>query len=212
MLRAPSTLPRFFLQLGVVLICGVSLPGCRKDNAAIEIMQPPAAPSVLPKHWALPNFALTERSGQTIRLADLAGKVWVADFFYTTCPGPCPMLTSRFSDVQKALGAEPDVRLVSISVDPEKDTTEVLKTYAERFKAGEHWLFLTGKKDDIYSLARDGFKLPVADAATEGAPITHTTRLILLDKTGTVRGFYEGATESGVQEVVRDVRRLLEEK
>jgi protein SCO1/2 len=176
------------------------------------MLQPPAAPAVLPKHWTLPEFALTERSGQTIHLAGLAGKVWVADFFYTTCPGPCPMLTSRFSDVQKALGAEPEVRLVSISVDPEKDTTEVLKIYAERLKASGRWLFLTGKKDDIYALARDGFKLPLVEATAEGAPITHTTRLILVDKTGTVRGFSEATTESGVQDVVRDIRRLLEEK
>ena len=164
------------------------------------------------KYWTLPDFALTERGGRTIHLADLAGKVWVADFFYSTCPGPCPMLTSRFSVVQTALGAEPDVRLVSISVDPEKDTVEVLKTYAERFKAGDHWLFLTGRKEDIHTLARDGFKLPIAEATAEGAPITHTTRLILVDKTGSVRGFYEGATESGVQEVIRDIWRLLEEK
>jgi protein SCO1/2 len=195
----------------VLLGAALFLGGCKKQEA-IEMLQQPAASAVLQKYWTLPDFALTERSGQTIRLADFAGKVWVADFFYTTCPGPCPMLTSRFSEVQKALGTEPDVRLVSISVDPEKDTTEVLKAYAERFKAGEHWLFLTGKKDDIYSLARDGFKLPLADATAEGAPIIHTTRLILVDKTGTVRGFYEGATESGVQEVVRDIRRLLDEK
>jgi protein SCO1/2 len=198
--------------LSVVLLgAALFLGGCKKPEA-IEMLQQPAASADLQKYWTLPEFALTERSGQTVRLADFAGKVWVADFFYTTCPGPCPMLTSRFSDVQKALGTEPDVRLVSISVDPEKDTTEVLKAYAERFKAGEHWLFLTGKKDDISSLARDGFKLPLADATAEGAPIIHTTRLILVDKTGTVRGFYEGATESGVQEVVRDIRRLLEEK
>lgn len=185
---------------------------CQKREAAFEIMQPPSTPSVLAKYWPLPDFTLTERSGQTLGLSSFAGKVWVADFFYTTCPGPCPMLTSRLSDVQKALGEEPDVRLVSISVDPEKDTPDVLKLYAERFKASERWLFFTGKKDAIYSLARDGFKLPIAEATAEGAPITHTTRLILVDKTGTVRGFYEGGNEAGVQELIRDIRRLLAEK
>ncbi len=198
--------------LAVVLLGAATLLGGCKKRDAIEMIQPPAVSTALPKHWTLPEFALTERSGQTVHLSDLAGKVWVADFFYTTCPGPCPMLTSRFSDVQKALGAEPEVRLVSISVDPEKDTTEVLKAYAERFKAGERWLFLTGRKDNVFSLARDGFKLPVAEATVEGAPIIHTTRLILVDKAGNVRGFYEGATEVGVQEVIRDIRRLLKEK
>jgi protein SCO1/2 len=194
--------------VGVVLL----MAACQKRDAAFEMLQPPSTPLVLAKHWTLPDFVLTERNGEALRLADLAGKIWVADFFYTTCPGPCPMLTSRFSEVQKALGNEPDVRLVSISVDPEKDTPAVLKMYAERFKASDRWLFLTGNKDAIYSLARDGFKLPIADAPTEGGMITHTTRLILVDRTGTVRGFYEGGNEAGVQELIRDIRRLLGEK
>jgi protein SCO1 len=195
--------------LGAALLLG----GCKKkDGAAFEMVVPPPTPTELAKHWTLPDFALTERSGQTLRLADLAGKVWVADFFYTTCPGPCPMLSSRLSDVQKALGDEAGARLVSISVDPEKDTPDVLKLYAERFKAGEHWYFLTGQKDAIYALARDAFKLPVADAPPEGGLITHSTRLVLVDKTGTVRGFYEGADETGVQQLIRDIRRLLDEK
>ena len=196
------------LLLGAALLVG----GCKKNDAAFEMLQVPATPAPLAKHWPLPDFALTERSGQPLRLADPAGKVWVADFFYTTCPGPCSMLSSRLSDVQKALGEEPGARLVSISVDPEKDTPEVLKIYAEKFKASERWFFCTGPKDAIYSLARDGFKLPIADAPAEGGMIAHSTRLILVDQTGHVRGFYEGGTESSVGALVRDIRRLLEEK
>jgi len=191
------------------------LTGCgKKVDSPVEILSPPAssAPATLSKYWSLPDFSLTERSGQTVRLADFAGKVWVADFFYTTCPGPCPMLSSRLSGVQKSLGNEPGVRLVSISVDPDKDTPEVLKTYAEKFKAGERWLFLTGQRDAIYSLARDGFKLPIAEAPAAGGLITHSTRLMLVDKTGFLRGFYEGADEAGVENLVRDIKRLLEEK
>ena len=202
-----STHPCLAALLGIALLLGA----CRKEEAAFEMLPAPT-PAALPKHWTLPDFALTERTGQTVRLADLAGKVWVADFFYTTCPGPCPMLSSRLSDVQRALGDEPGVRLVSISVDPVKDTPEMLKVYAGRFKAGEHWFFLTGEKSAIYSLARDGFKLPIADAPTEGGMIIHSTRLILVDKTGTVRGFYETGAETGVQDLVRDIHRLLEEK
>lgn len=171
---------------------------------------PPNAP--LAQHFALPDFDLVERSGQPLRRADLGGKVWIADFFYSTCPGPCPMLSSRLSDVQKALGNAPEVRLVSISVDPEKDTPEVLKLYAQRFQASERWLFATGDKAHIYALARDGFKLPIADAPAEGGVITHSTRLVLVDRSGTVRGFYDGGTESSVGEIVRDVGKLLEER
>ena len=174
-----------------VIVCClvVALAGCRKSEDAFEMMQPPTTPAALQKHWHVPDFALTERSGQTVRQADFAGKVWVADFFYTTCPGPCPMMTSRLSDVQKELGTEPDLRLVSITIDPEKDTPAVLKLYAEKFQATDRWFFLTGDKAAIYTLARDGFKLPIAEPAEPGGPIIHSTRLILIDQAGTVRGF-----------------------
>lgn len=196
-----------FAVLGLALL----VAGCEKRDA-VEMLQPPETPASLQKYWTLPDFTLTERNGRPLRLGDLAGKVWVADFFYTTCPGPCPLVTSHVSEVQKALGSNPDVRLVSISVDPAKDTADVLKAYAERYAAGPNWLFCTGEKGAIYTLAHDGFKLPMAEGTPEGGPITHTTRLVLVDKTGTVRGFYEGTTEDGVQALVRDARRLFEEK
>jgi len=198
------------------LLCAVLIAtvvgGCRKAPELTVEMSTSAPNAPLAKHFSLPDFDLIERSGQPLRRADLAGKVWVADFFYSTCPGPCPMLSSRLSDVQKTLGDAPDVRLVSISVDPEKDTPEVLKLYAQRFQASERWLFATGDKAHIYALARHGFKLPVADAPAEGGMIIHSTRLVLVDRTGTVRGFYEGGTEGSVGELVRDIRKLLEEK
>ena len=186
------------------------LPGCKKGDA-IEMLNAPPTPS-LQKYWPLPDFTLTERAGRTIGLADLKGKVWVADFIYTTCPGPCPMLSTRMSDLQKALGDQSDVRFVSISTDPENDTPDVLKEYAERFKAGDHWLFLTGKKDALYTLAREGFKLPIAEATPGGAAIVHSTRLILVDKQGVVRGLYDGLAEGGAQNLPADIHRLLDEK
>ena len=193
--------------LGVTVL----FAACEKRDA-IEMLQPPSTPATLQKYWTIPDFTLTAQNGQPLRSSDLAGKAWVADFFYTTCPGPCPLVTSHVGEVRKELGPTPEVRFVSISVDPEKDTPEVLKAYAERFKAGENWFFCTGEKDAIYKLAHDGFKLPIAEGTPEGGPITHTTRLILVDKTGAVRGFYEGTTTDGVRDLVRDIRRLLDEK
>ena len=113
----------------------------------------------LPKMWEVTDFTLTERSGQPLSFADLKGKVWVADLFYTTCPGPCPMLTSRLSDVQKAVGDLADVRLVSVSSDPEKDTPAILRQYAQKFGAKDHWFFLTGAKAEIYRFANEGLSL-----------------------------------------------------
>jgi protein SCO1/2 len=202
-----STRLSSFTLLGAALL----LVACQKREA-IELLQPPTTPATLQKYWALPDFALTTQSGQPLHLGDLAGKVWVADFFYTTCPGPCPMVTSHFADVQKQLGPAADVRFVSISVDPEKDTTDALKAYAQRFKAGEDWFFCTGDKDAINKLAHDGFKLPIAEGTPESGPVTHSTRLILVDRSGTVRGFYDGTTADGVRDLARNIRKLLEEK
>lgn len=188
------------------------LAACGRQPDAVVILQPQATPASLQKYWTVPDFSLTERSGKALSLADLSGKVWVADFFYTTCPGPCPALQSRFTEVQKALGPLPDVRFLSITVDPQKDTPEVLDVYAKRFQAGPQWSFCTGERDAIFKLAHDGFKLPIADGTPESGPVTHTTRLVLVDRTGTVRGFYEGSTEDGVKNIVADIHRLLEEK
>jgi protein SCO1/2 len=195
----------------LALVALLFLGGCKKGDP-IEMLGPPPTPQALQKYWTLPGFSLTERSGQTVGLSDLAGKVWVADFIYTTCPGPCPVLTSHLAELQKAVGGEPDVRLVSISTDPEHDTPAVLKAYAEQYKAGPRWLFLTGNKDAIYSLARDGFKLPIAPATSNGQAIVHSTRVALVDKTGAVRGFYDGVGDLASEGLVADIHRLLEEK
>jgi protein SCO1/2 len=163
-------------------------------------------------YWPVTAFSLTERSERTVTLADLKGKVWVADLFYSTCPGPCPMLSSRLSEVQKAVGNDDRVRLVSISTDPEKDTPAVLRQYAEKFQASERWLFLTGSKSAIRDLALHGFKLPFAETPGTPEPIIHSTRLILVDQTGAIRGLYEGAGDEGPERLVRDLRRLLDSK
>lgn len=195
-------------------LLGLALTGCNRTDSPFEVMQPPpgseAAPE-LPKHWALPDFTLIERSGRTHSLADLRGKVWVADFFYTTCPGPCPMMSSRLSALQEKLSVAADVRLVSISTDPAKDTPEVLGKYAERFKAGANWLFFTGEKEVIFELANKGFKLSVTEERNNPEPITHSTKLVLVDREGFVRGFYEGLGEDHTTRLLADIERLRRE-
>jgi cytochrome oxidase Cu insertion factor (SCO1/SenC/PrrC family) len=118
----------------------------------------------------LPDFRLLERSGQLFGLSDLRGKVWVANLFFTHCTDTCPLKTAEMAQLQVAFASEPDFRLVSISVDPERDTPQVLARYAEQNGAGpERWLFLTGHKETIHRLAREGFKL-----GAEAAPMDRT--------------------------------------
>ncbi len=122
----------------------------------------------LPVYSVLPDFRLLERSGQPFGLSDLRGKVWVANLFFAHCTDACPLETAEMARLQAEFAGEPDLRLVSISVDPERDTPEVLARYADRKGADpERWLFLTGHKETIHRLAREGFKLGVEDALTE---------------------------------------------
>ncbi|HEV7866578.1 MAG TPA: SCO family protein [Chthoniobacteraceae bacterium] len=196
------------LALIFLLSAGAIVTGCQRRTVAESL---PATPAQLSQQfWAVPDFSLTERTGSTITAASLKGKVWVADFFYTTCPGPCPMLSSRLSDIQRLIGPDERVRLVSISTDPEKDTPEVLQQYAERFQASDRWLFLTGDKAQIFDLGIRGFKLPIVEDRSAAEPITHSTRLILIDQSGAIRGFYEGVGEEGPERIVGDIRRLLD--
>jgi cytochrome oxidase Cu insertion factor (SCO1/SenC/PrrC family) len=114
----------------------------------------------------VPDFVLRERSGQPVTKADLLGKVWIVNFIFTQCVEECPLATSRMARLQEAFAAEADVRLVSITVDPEHDTPEVLREYAESFDAhSQRWLFLTGEKERIHRLAREGFRLGVLEAS-----------------------------------------------
>lgn len=118
----------------------------------------------LPVLAQLPPFSLTERSGAPLSQADLAGKVWVADFIFTSCTAECPLMSAELQKLQAAFASSPELRLVSFSVDPETDTPAVLRDYASKYGAdAKKWLFATGDRDSLYKLAIDGFKLPVQD-------------------------------------------------
>jgi protein SCO1/2 len=164
----------------------------------------------LPVYGALPDFELTERSGEGVNLETLRGKVWVADFIFTHCAGPCPLLSSRMSGLQKAVQDLDGVRLVSFSVDPERDTPEVLAEYAQRYQAdAERWLFLTGSKEPLYRLVGEGFRLAVADGGPQAGLITHSTRFVLVDQQGRIRGYYDGADPGAAEALLPDIRTLL---
>lgn len=169
-------------------------------------------PSVLPVYGVVPDFALTERSGRTVRLEDLKGRIWIADFIFTSCAGPCPMLSQQMSGFQTSLSRAPEVRLVSFSVDPERDTPAVLSEYAERYRADrERWLFLTGGRKAVYRLIREGFRLSVEEAPEDEGQILHSLRFALVDRAGRVRGYYNGDDPESLRRLLPDIDRLLRE-
>jgi protein SCO1 len=159
-----------------------------------------------------PSFQLTNQNGQPFGSAQLFGKIWIADFVYTTCPGPCPMISGRMSELQKPL-EKTDVRLISFSVDPEKDTPEVLRRYADKFQAEPgRWDFLTGPKSAIYKISHDGFKLAVSDGSdAQGIPV-HSTRMVLVDRHGQIRGYYDATEPDAATKLLADANHLLREQ
>lgn len=170
----------------------------------------------LPLLGTVPAFSLMASSGAAVSQAELAGRVWIADFIFTHCPGICPVLSGQMAKVQHALQRDggPDVQLISFSVDPANDTPSALRAYGERFGADpSRWLFVTGERAALHALIRDGFHLAVAERAesenTDGEGlITHSDRFVLIDQNLQIRGYYHGTEESSVQQLLTDLERL----
>lgn len=173
----------------------------------------PAPPPVpLPIIGSLPDFSLIDHDGKPISRRDLEGKVWVADLIFTYCAGPCPLMSQKMSELQKAVGDLQDVRFVSFSVDPERDTPEVLRAYAKRYdaKLGQ-WIFVTGDRRKIHDLAINGFKLTVEDPRDDN-PLLHSTHFMLVDRQGRLRGAFDGMDEQDFDRLIRAVRQLERKK
>jgi protein SCO1/2 len=165
-------------------------------------------PDPLPVLGEVPPFSLTSEANQPFGRESLDGKVWVADFIFTSCPGPCPRLSSLMHQVQQSITGMPDVRLVSFTVDPKRDTPAVLTEYAARFHAQpERWHFLTGSQETLNRLTLTDFKLGSVDGS-----MIHSTRFVLLDRRSRIRGYYGTSDENPVQQLVRDIKRVLADK
>jgi protein SCO1/2 len=172
--------------------------------AFAALMSACVKPKELPVLGEIPQFQLTAQTGQPFDSKVLDGHVWVADFIYTTCPGPCPMMTTHMRQLQNSTAEIPDVLMVSFSVDPEHDTPPVLTEYAAHFKVDpSRWFFLTGDKDKLNDLGLRAFKLNSVDGS-----LTHSTRFVLVDRKRQIRGFYASDEDAFMPQLLHDVRQL----
>lgn len=161
----------------------------------------------------LPAFELTSESGAVVRRSDLEGQVWVASFIFTRCPSICPKLTSRMAELSERTKGLDDVKLVTITVDPENDTPDVLAAYAKGYHADPaRWTFLTGPHEQISAAVVGGFKVHVAKEEREPGifEIVHGERVVLVDREGYIRGYYE-ATDEGLDALLVDIELVLDE-
>lgn len=188
----------------------------------------PVADKFLKKFNQVPDFQLVNQDGDTITNQDLAGKVYVVEFFFTTCPTICSPMNQNMEKVQAALKDYEDFAILSISIDPEHDTPEVMKAYGKKYNANfDKWQFATGPRDEVYALARQGFNAYVDEVENEAIRFEHSGNFALVDRNGYIRsraikqgGFdnfiyvYNGIEENGlpamVTEIVQDAKTLLD--
>jgi protein SCO1/2 len=181
--------PALFLTLALAL-----LPGCSLRSS-------------LPILGTVPAFELIAENGQPFHSAQLEGNVWVADFFFTTCNGPCPRMSVQMREVQQATLDLNDIRLLSFTIDPANDTPEVLTAYARRYKAlPARWRFLTGPPDALRILSSNTFHL-----AEVGGSLEHSSRFALIDRKMRIRAYYDTSTTNAIPQLLEDIRKLRNE-
>ncbi|HEY8901764.1 MAG TPA: SCO family protein [Chthoniobacterales bacterium] len=205
-MSTPSRIPR--IGWAIAFAAGAAVLALAWTQ--LKTARRPALPP-LPELATAPDFAFTAQTGAPVKRADLAGKIWITDFIFTRCAGPCPVMTERLSELQRALAVGPDdVRLVSVTVDPEYDSPAVLKKYAERFGADPaRWFFLTGDPAAIETFSTRGMLLALAKDG-EGAPI-HSQKFVVVDQSGRIRAYHDLADPALLPNLLQDIENLRQE-
>jgi len=163
-------------------------------------------------HHKIAPFAFTNQNGKTITQKDYEGKIYVADFFFTTCQSICPKMTKNMAWLQEQIKNMPNVMLLSHSVTPDIDTVPVLRAYADEKGAIDgKWNLVTGDKKDIYYIARKSYLAVKTTTSSELYDMVHTENFILVDKKGRIRGFYDGTNLDSPDKDTKNVKQLLED-
>ena len=165
------------------------------------------------KYHTIAPFSMTNQNGETVTEKDYDNSIYVADFFFTTCPSICPIMTKNMHTLQEVLVDLPDVKLLSFSVTPQIDSVAQLKRYALKNKVDDaRWNLVTGKKKEIYELARKSYLVVKDDG--DGGPydMIHTENFVLVDKQKRIRGFYDGTQLEAMDNILHDIELLVSEK
>ncbi|MDQ6476738.1 SCO family protein [Dyadobacter sp. LHD-138] len=160
----------------------------------------------------IPPFSFTNQYGDTVTEKIVEGKIYVTDFFFTSCPTICPVMKRQMTKVYNEFKGNPDVMILSHTIDPEHDTPKVLNTFAKDLGIeGDQWQFLTGPKENIYAIGQKSYLSAAQEDKTAEGGFLHSGAFILIDKDKYIRGMYDGTTEEGTQKLLKDMKILLEE-
>ena len=153
----------------------------------------------------IPSFEMIDQHGKSLTLEHLNDRVWVVDFIFTTCLGPCPIMSQKMASLQKNFYNEKQFRMVSVTVNPEYDSPKVLKEYGDRYNANhDKWHFLTGTRESIRTLIVDGFHLGDIEDI-----IFHSQKFVLIDQDGNIRGYYDSDDSEDMKTLEKDIKRML---
>lgn len=205
-MKRPAIILRILLGALLILpVLSVVLVWVRRDEIVASHQV------ALPVLGEIGDFSLIDSAGKTVTPANLRDKIWVAGFILTRCSGSCPIITHSMSQLQTQLPVRDDFRMVSVSVDPGIDTPAALTKYiADNKLNSTNWFFLTGPKKEIYTWIRSSFKLGVDDSSgTPDEPVNHSTKLVLIDRRGQVRGYYDGTDAESIKKLAREVNHLV---
>lgn len=207
---------RYVQLAGLLLVlssCGSSsdkLPILGQREAVTKVVD--GKPVTDSTYQTIPDFAFVSQYGDTVTAKTLDNKIYVADFFFTTCPTICPKMKVQLKRVYERFKGNPDVMMLSHTIDPAHDSVPVLKEFSENLGVtGKQWLFVTGDREKIYDIGQNSYMVTAQADSTAPGGVVHSGAFILVDKAKHVRGIYDGTTEAGVNKLMADIDRLLAE-
>jgi protein SCO1/2 len=207
-----------FLPLKKLVILGLLLQSCGRNFDTLPILgeRDLVVKSMDGKQYldtvyhTIPSFTFFDQNSKIVTNNDLKGKIYVADFFFTTCPSICPVMGKQMLRIHKIFKGDDRLKILSHTIDPEHDTPSRLKAYAQDLGVTDNqWLFLTGPKEEIYKIAQQGyFSVAAEDSAAEGGFI-HKGYFVLVDSDRRIRGMYDGTIVDDVDRLISDIELLL---
>lgn len=196
--KSKHTVP-ILITAAIVLILGLT--------ATFVIIEARGSQGELPVLAAVPKFVLTERNGTSFGSSEMKGKINIVDFIFTSCEGPCPVMADNMSELYRAFAGSDKVQFVSISVDPARDRLAVLQEYARRQGVSDaRWAFVRGELETVKWLSESGFML-----AADELPAMHSTKFVLVDDKGQIRGYYSGTDEASVSILKTHIKELVKD-
>jgi len=191
-----------------ILISTITL-ACKSDDKPLPYIGETQVIDSRTQYHTISDWKYTNQNGETVTNKDLSEYIYIADFFFTSCPSICPKVMKQMLRLQKEFADEPRVRLVSFTMDPKRDTEEKLTAYANAIGADlDKWIFLRGDKEATFDLANEYFIVAYEDADVPGG-FDHSGKIILIDKAGHVRSFSEGTDPSETPKLIKDTKKLL---